>query len=64
MEIKPKIKNVKVYPKVRIHAKYHKSDYLDLEFREKGIHVISCTDNCGNEFFIPYEIIKGVLNNE
>lgn len=60
--MKPKIKTQKVYPKVRIHAlKHHTQDYIDLEFRDNGIHIVTCTDNVGNEFLIPYETIKGVL---
>ena len=60
--MKPKIRTKKIYPKVRIHALHeHTQDYIDLEFREKGIYVVTCTDNCGNDFLIPYETIKGVL---
>lgn len=61
--IKPKIRTEKIYPKVRIFPikNFKYCDYIELEFRENGIYVVTNTDNCGNEFMIPYETIKGVL---
>lgn len=57
-KIKPKIKTIKIYPKVRIYATgKFKQDYIDLEFKEKGIYITTCTDNCGNVFFVPYELL-------
>ena len=60
--MKPKIKTEKIYPKVRLNAlHHHKQDYIDLEFREEGIYVVTCTDHVGNEFLMPYSILKGCL---
>lgn len=44
---------------IRINAAhFHKTDYIDLRFGKNGIFLTTCTDNCGNEFYIPYEVIK------
>ena len=58
---RPKIRTEKAYPKVRILPikNFKNTDYIELEFKENGIYVITNTDNCGNEFLIPYEIIRG-----
>lgn len=61
--VKPKIKTVKIYPTLRILPikNFRHTDYIEMEFREKGIYIVTNTDNCGNEFIIPYEIVKGMM---
>jgi len=59
--MKPKTKTVVQYPVLRVQAECHKSDYIELEFRNKAIHITTCTDNCGNVFVVPYRLLDGVL---
>ena len=53
----------KVFPKERIYAlNCFKHDFIDLEFKNDGIHVVTCTDNVGNDFLIPYYLLDKHYN--
>lgn len=64
MTFKPIIKQKRIYPKVFLKPmdKRHINDFIELEFKDKGVYINTCIDNAGNMFFLNYGIIEGVLH--
>lgn len=58
-----KIEIKKIYPILRLEpiSKPKFNDHIELEFKDNGVYIVPCVDNCGNDFYVSYKTLKRYL---